>query len=57
MLPMLLNAIAQAAETATETAAHEEGGANPWLIGAVVFVFLMVLLIGVVAFGGGRDHS
>ena len=41
--------------TAAETAS--EGGVNPWLVGVGVFVLLLVLLAGLLAFGGGRDHS
>ncbi|QWZ06565.1 hypothetical protein KRR39_13400 [Nocardioides panacis] len=39
-------------------AATEAGaGINPWLVGVGVFVLLLALLGGLLAFGGGRDHS
>jgi hypothetical protein len=38
-------------------AAAASGGINPWLVGGGVFVLLLVLLGGLLAFGGGRDHS
>lgn len=40
--------------------ASEEGGAhalNPYLVGGGTLALLLLLLIGLVAFGGGRDHS
>ncbi len=40
--------------------ASEEAGAPavaPWVIGAVTLAILMAMLIGLVAFGGGREHS
>ena len=41
------------------SAAEEAGEAavNPWIIGGGVLAFLLLLLFGLVAFGGGRDHS
>ena len=30
---------------------------NPWVVGAGVFVLLLVLLGALLSFGGGRDHS
>ena len=38
-------------------ASDASGGINPWLVGVGVFVLLLVLLGGLLAFGGGRDHS
>jgi hypothetical protein len=39
-------------------AATESGsGINPWLVGGGIFLLLLVLLGGLMAFGGGRDHS
>jgi hypothetical protein len=40
-----------------ESASHESGGTNPWVIGGVVLGLLVVLLLAVIAFGGGREHS
>ncbi|MGB0102238.1 MAG: hypothetical protein WBP61_18305 [Nocardioides sp.] len=30
---------------------------NPWLIGGVVLAILMFLLLGLLMFGAGREHS
>ena len=38
-------------------APHESAGATPYLIGAGTFLFLLLLLASLVAFGGGREHS
>ncbi len=38
---------------ATEVAS----GINPLVVGVGVFVLLLALLGGLLAFGGGRDHS
>ena len=40
-------------------AAEESGdpALNPWLVGGGVLAFLLLALIGLIAFGGGRDHS
>ena len=38
-------------------ASNPAGGINPWFVGVGVFVLLLVLLGGLLAFGGGRDHS
>jgi hypothetical protein len=42
---------------AAESTSHESGGANPWLVGGTALAILLVTLIAVVAFGGGREHS
>ncbi|NYJ00837.1 hypothetical protein HNR19_001535 [Nocardioides thalensis] len=44
-------AVIQAAEE------HSEPAVNPWLIGGGTLLLLLLLLFGLVAFGGGRDHS
>ncbi|MEZ0578920.1 hypothetical protein [Nocardioides sp. MH1] len=44
-------AVLKAAEEAGEPAV------NPWLIGGSAFAILALLLLGLVFFGGGRDHS
>ncbi|CAN5504898.1 hypothetical protein BH10ACT10_BH10ACT10_21070 [soil metagenome] len=38
-------------------ASDATGGINPWFVGVGVFVLLVALLGGLLAFGGGRDHS
>ena len=42
---------------AAESGAHEEGGVNPWLIGGGAFAILVALIVCLVAFAGGREHS
>ena len=39
----------------TEEVHHE--GVNHWLIGGVALAILMALIIGLVMFGAGREHS
>jgi len=38
-----------------------EGGAasgpNHWLVGAGVLIIFVAMIVGLLAFGGGRDHS
>jgi hypothetical protein len=41
----------------TLAATEAVSGINPWFVGVGVFVLLLVLLGGLLAFGGGRDHS
>ena len=46
--------------TLLQAAAEEHemwGGVNHWVIGALVLAILLALLIGLVSFGGGREHS
>ena len=50
-LDSALEDLARAAEAESEPAVH------PYVIGAVTLVLLMVLLLAVVSFGGGREHS
>lgn len=48
---LLTSLIATAAQAASEPAV------NPWFIGIGVFVLLAALMIGLLMFGAGRDHS
>jgi hypothetical protein len=32
-------------------------GLNPWFVGAVVLLVLVAMVVGLLAFGAGRDHS
>jgi hypothetical protein len=41
--------------TAAENTA--EGGVNPWFVGVGVFVLLLAMMVALLAFGAGRDHS
>jgi len=40
--------------TAAESGVSE---INPWAVGIGVFVLLLLMLAGLLAFAGGRDHS
>jgi hypothetical protein len=42
------------------TLAAESGGiqnVNPWFVGGGIMVLFIVLMLGLLAFGAGRDHS
>ena len=41
----------------TVAAAESGGGVNHWFVGIGVFALLLLMLAGLLAFGGGRDHS
>ena len=47
---MTLQLIAMAAEEHTEKVSH-------WLIGGIALGILLFLLVALLAFGGGREHS
>ena len=49
--------LAQTLVTLAEEAHSEGGGANPYVIGAVTLAILLLVLMAVVAVGGGREHS
>ncbi len=54
----MLSQISQVALLVRAAEEHLEPAAvNPWFIGGGVFAFLLLLLIGLVWFGGGREHS
>ena len=55
MQPMQISQTALAVIQAAEE--HGEPAVNPWLIGGGVLLLLLLVLFGLVAFGGGRDHS
>jgi hypothetical protein len=38
-------------------AEHSEAAISPYVVGAVALALLLVLLVAVVSFGGGREHS
>ena len=52
---MSLNALTSAVLIAAEEGG--EPGISPYVVGLIAFGILMVLLIGLVSFGGGREHS
>jgi hypothetical protein len=35
----------------------QSSGINHWVVGASVLALLLILMLGVLAFGGGRDHT
>jgi hypothetical protein len=35
----------------------QSSGINPWFVGVGVLALLLILLFGLLAFGGGRDHT
>lgn len=41
----------------SESAGHESGGINPYVVGGLALGVLLILLLAVIAFGGGREHS
>lgn len=36
---------------------HGEPAVNPWVVGGGALAILLLMLLGLVWFGGGRDHS
>ena len=39
------------------TAASGIQNVNPWWVGAGIMTLLILLMLGLLAFGAGRDHS
>lgn len=48
----MLNVYAVAAEES-----HTWAGANPWVVGGITLAILLGLLVALLAFGAGREHS
>lgn len=42
---------------AAESAEHGEPLVHPYVVGAIALALLLALLLAVVSFGGGREHS
>jgi hypothetical protein len=40
----------------SEATTHDSG-INPWLVGGATFALLVAMLVGLLMFGAGRDHS
>lgn len=40
-----------------ESTVHESSGVSPYLVGGVTVAILMAMLLGLLMFGAGRDHS
>jgi hypothetical protein len=36
---------------------HGDPAVNPWFVGAGALAILLLMLVALVAFGGGREHS
>jgi hypothetical protein len=50
----MLSLLAAAEETAHQT---RDIGISPYAVGAIALGILMILLMGLLAFGKGREHS
>jgi hypothetical protein len=35
----------------------QSSGINPWVVGVSVLALLMILMLALLAFGGGREHT
>ncbi len=56
----MLTAMSLSVITAVALQAAEETHTqviHPWIVGAIALGILMALLLALVAFGGGREHS
>jgi hypothetical protein len=42
---------------AAETAEHGEPAIHPYAVGAIALGILLAMLLALIAFGGGREHS
>lgn len=42
---------------AAESEVHSDPAVPAWAIGLIAFGILLALLLGLVSFGGGREHS
>ena len=54
MSAMLNSLVLAAAETAEH---HGEPAVHPYVVGGVALGILLFLLLALIAFGGGREHS
>ena len=43
--------------TATLAETSSTGGPNHWVVGGCIFALLLILMVGLLMFGAGRDHS
>jgi hypothetical protein len=39
------------------SAAKPLGGINPFIVGGSILLLLVILVVGLLAFGGGREHT
>ncbi|GAB2883259.1 hypothetical protein [Nocardioides pacificus] len=42
---------------AAESSEHGDPAVSPYVIGLITFLILMAMLLGLLAFGAGREHS
>ena len=42
---------------AAETSGHSEPAIHPYAVGAIALGILLLMLLALVTFGGGREHS
>ncbi len=47
LAPLLVSAAAES----------EHSGINPWVVGGATMLLLVALIVGLLAFGAGREHS
>ncbi|MGA8256409.1 MAG: hypothetical protein WB767_07520 [Nocardioides sp.] len=53
-LSLVTHVVLRAAE---EGAEHGDPAVSPWVIGGITLAILLGMLLALVAFGGGREHS
>jgi hypothetical protein len=41
----------------TSAASKPLGGINPFVVGGSILLLLVILVVGLLAFGGGREHT
>jgi hypothetical protein len=41
----------------TSAASEPLGGINPFIVGGSILLLLVILVVGLLAFGGGREHT
>lgn len=42
---------------AAEAETHSEPAVSPWVVGGIALGILLAMMVALVAFGGGREHS
>lgn len=54
---MSLTSLVTTVAPALSEATHGEPAVNPWFVGIGTFVILAAMLLALLAFGAGRDHT
>lgn len=54
---MSLSTVHTIVAAAAETEAHSDPAVPPWVVGLIAFGILLALLVGLLTFAGGREHS